>query len=84
MNMTKEQMERAFPSLHGRGEEIRSECSLLFKDSSILTKWKEKFPPYMHDMVYNNYIAPLLVDGISEVEQKKIVRKLDMFCASII
>jgi hypothetical protein len=70
--------------LHGKGEQIREEAALLFKQSNILNKWKEKYPPYMHDMVYNNFIAPLLADDITEEEKKKIVRKLDMFCASII
>lgn len=79
----KEEMEKSFPSLHGKGKEIREDTVKVFKDPKILEMWKKKYPSYMHDMVYNNFLAPLMANDITPEEQKKIVSRLDLFCASI-
>ena len=81
--LNKQEVKSMFPDVMGNGKEIREDVANLFKDNSILDKWKDKFPSYLHDMVYNNFIAPMLADDITVEEQKKLAHRLDLFCASI-
>ena len=82
MNFSREQVNNLFPNLHGRGKELREICTT---PTQFDRKMDEaKFPEYVKEMVFNNFIAPLTVDGITEEETKKVVSRLDLFCASIL
>jgi len=89
--LSKTEISKVFPNLHGCGLEIKRDVANIFNgavslplDSSVIQKWDENYPDYMRDMVYNNFVAPLLASGITEEEKRKIISRLDLFCASIL
>ena len=88
--LSKTEINKVFPNLQGRGL-IKRDVANIFNgavslplDSSVIQKWDENYPDYMRDMVYNNFVAPLLASGITEEEKRKIISRLDLFCASIL
>tara|TARA_R110000823_G_scaffold215973_2_gene345554 strand:+ start:816 stop:1106 length:291 start_codon:yes stop_codon:yes gene_type:complete len=95
--LSKTEINKVFPNLQGRGLEIKKDVSNIFcyffingdvSDKSyhlpLMKRWEEDYPEYMCDMVYNNFVAPLLANDITEEEQRKIIGRLDLFCASIL
>jgi len=87
--LSRTEISKVFPNLRGRGLEIKRDVANIFNgavslDSSVIQKWDENYPEYMRDMVYNNFVAPLLASDITEEEKRKIISRLDLFCASIL
>jgi hypothetical protein len=83
MNFDKKEIENIFPSIQGKGEEIRNLISEIGRNPKALEILKKDFPDYVEPMVYNNFIAPLTASDITTEESKKIVKRLNLFCASI-
>ena len=79
-----------FPNIHGRGEELQQLIRDILDPSKphiTVDALREGWPPYVHDMVFNNFIAPALGGPdvkVSTEEVKAVFNAKDLFLASIL